>query len=53
MKVILTLCPKCAEIYSAGYRVKVVPKATTELKKSCENCGRKGGVLDRYLVQSK
>ena len=52
---ILTLCEKCREDMEAGYRVKKLTTATTELKKACENCGRKGGpyVLSRYLIQQK
>lgn len=53
MNTILTLCPYCAEVYKAapGMRIKPAPAATTEKKKYCEHC-RKKGSFDRYHVQS-
>lgn len=52
---ILTLCEKCRETLAAGYRVKKLTVATTDLKKTCENCGKKCSpyVLSRYLIQQK
>lgn len=55
MNQILTLCDKCSSDLSSGYRVKKLTTATTELKKNCEVCGRKGSPYDlsRYLISSK
>lgn len=53
MKTILTLCPYCAEDYKAapGMRVKPVSSATTEKKRFCEHCRRKGS-FGQFHVQS-
>lgn len=53
MNTILTLCYQCAEVYKAapGMRIKPVLSATTEKKRYCEHC-RKKGSFDRYHVQS-
>ena len=55
MNQILTLCDKCSADLSEGYRLKKLTNATTELKKNCEVCGRKGSPyeLSRYLISSK
>ncbi len=54
MNTILTLCYQCAETYKAtpGMRAKEIPHTTTEKKKCCENCRRKGGDLSQFYVQS-
>lgn len=53
MNTILTLCHYCAEDYKAapGMKVKEILLTTTEKKKYCEQC-RKKGSFDQYLVQS-
>ena len=53
MNTILTLCANCAEIYrdAPGMRVKQVIAATTEKKKYCVHCRRRGS-FSRDHVQS-
>ena len=53
MNTILTLCHYCAEDFKAapGMRIKPVSRATTEKKKCCEQCRRKGS-FERYHVKS-
>ena len=55
MKSILTLCGSCAWLYGESYRMKKLTDATTELKKNCECCKKKGDkyTLARYLIQRK
>lgn len=44
MNTILTLCYQCSETYKAAPGVKITeaPLATTEKKKYCEHCRRRG-----------
>ena len=55
MNTILTLCPYCMEDYKAapGMRIKPVPRATTEKKKFCEQCRRKGSFEQFHLQSGK
>lgn len=55
MNKILTLCDKCSQEMAVGFKTKRLFEVTTELKKACENCGKKGDKysLARFLIQSK
>ena len=55
MNTILTLCETCAGLYGESYRAKKLTTATTELKKACERCKKKGDkyTLARYLIQGR
>ena len=53
MNAILTLCYQCAEVYrtSPGVKITETALATTEKKKYCEHC-RKRGSFSRFYVRS-
>ena len=55
MNTVLTLCENCAALYGGSYRTKKLAETTTELKKACERCKKKGNkyTLARYLIQRK
>lgn len=52
---ILTLCPKCRDVYSEAFAVKPynLANATTKIKPACESCGAKGRALEMFIIDSK
>lgn len=52
----VTLCQTCLVTFiQSGFSAERSDDATVEMKKACENCGRKGDrfTLARYAVQAK
>lgn len=46
---ILSLCPECEKLMQGGFRIRpVMGQTTTEIKRRCENCGKR---VDKTLMK--